>query len=61
MPTIKKITVDEWISDFICAHQTTGYCTIQEWEQFSDIYKDERGVRPRWDMGFEIVELKWVG
>lgn len=50
IPYAKNITTeyldDSWISDWIFQHECIGECTLEEWEQFSDIYKDIRGIRP---------------
>lgn len=43
----KPFDADTWIVNFITQHEATGECFLEEWEQFSDIYKDERGIRPR--------------
>ena len=42
-----KFDYDKYIADFIFKHEAIGECTLEEWEHFSDIYKDARGIRPR--------------
>lgn len=52
----KTFDAEAWITEFIQHHTALGECTIEEWEHFSDIYKDEYNVRPRFgSFKFHIV------